>query len=240
METIPTEQIQVRYNQVIDRISQAAKSAGRDPDDVRLLVVTKGQSIETVQGVVAAGARYLGENYVEDALEKIEALSDHDIEWHMIGHVQSRKARQVCQYFSYMHSLDRAKIARRMDRFAGETGKIFPVLIECNLSGESTKFGYSLWEDDLWLEFVGDITALLEYCNLEIRGLMTMPPYHPDPEHSRPYFQKLRRLRDFLSKHIPEVDWSELSMGMSNDYVVAVQEGATIVRVGTAIVGSRF
>jgi pyridoxal phosphate enzyme (YggS family) len=233
------ETIQDRYNLVMDRISHAANSVDRDPDRVRLLVVTKGKSLETVKAVVAAGARCLGENYVEDAISKIERLEDPNVDWHMIGHVQSRKAKQVCQHFSCMHSLDRMKIARRMNRFAGEMGKIFPVLIECNLSGEETKFGYPLWDESKWPEFANEVASLIDFTNLKIKGLMTMPPYHHDPENSRPYFQKQNRLRDFLAGHFPQVDWRELSMGMSNDYEVAVQEGATIVRVGTAILGQR-
>ena len=203
------------------------------------MVVTKGHSIELVRDLVAAGARVLGENYVEDALPKIEALCDPSIEWHMIGHVQSRKARPVSQYFHCMHSLDRMKVARRLDQFSGEIGKVFPVLIECNLSGEETKFGYPLWDESRWPDFLGEAASLLDFPNLEIRGLMTMPPFDPDPEKSRPYFEKLRRLRDFLSEKFSQAQWRELSMGMSNDYEVAIQEGATIVRVGTAILGPR-
>jgi pyridoxal phosphate enzyme (YggS family) len=239
METLSSRQIQERYHLVLARITKAAIKSGRGPDEVQLMVVTKGHPLGTVRAVVDAGARIIGENYVEEAVEKIEASGNPNIEWHMIGHLQSRKTRQVCQYFACLHSLDRIKIARRLDQSAGEMGKVLPVLIECNLSGEETKFGYPLWEEDRWSEFEGEIAALIEFPNLEIRGLMTMPPYHPDPENSRPYFQKLSRLREFLVDHFPQTNWHELSMGMSNDYEIAVEEGATILRVGTAIVGSR-
>ena len=240
MERLSAQQIQDRYNQVMDRIAHAAKSAGRNRDEVRLMVVTKGHPIEVVRDVVTAGARVLGENYVESAIPKIDALGYPDVEWHMIGHVQSRKARSVTQHFDCAHSLDRMKIARRLDRFSGEIGRVLPILIECNLSGEETKFGYPLWDESRWSEFLGEVTTLQEFTNLEIRGLMTMPPFDPDPERSRPYFQKLRRLRDYLAVQFPQTNWNELSMGMSNDYRVAIQEGATIVRVGTAILGLRI
>jgi pyridoxal phosphate enzyme (YggS family) len=239
METLSSQQIQERYHLVLTRIAEAAIKSGRDPDEVQLMVVTKGHPLGTVRAVVDAGARILGENYVEEAVEKIEAFGNPNIEWHMIGHLQSRKARLVCQYFTCLHSLDRIKIARRLDQSASEMGKVLPVLIECNLSGEETKFGYPLWEESAWPEFVGEVAALLEFPHLEIRGLITMPPYHSDPENSRPYFQKLCRLREFLVDHFPKTNWRELSMGMSNDYEIAVEEGATILRVGTAIVGSR-
>lgn len=239
METLTSQQIQKRYHQVQAKVEEAAIKSGREPNEVCLMVVTKGHSLSVVQAVADAGARILGENYVEEAIEKIEASGNPNLEWHMIGHLQSRKAQQVCRYFTCLHSLDRLKVARRLDQFASEFNKVFPVLIECNLSGEETKFGYPLWDEDVWPEFLKDVAALLEFPHLEIQGLMTMPPYHPDPENSRPYFKKLLRLREFLSREFPRASWQELSMGMSNDYEVAIEEGATIVRVGTAIVGSR-
>jgi pyridoxal phosphate enzyme (YggS family) len=206
---------------------------------VRLVVVTKGHSVETAQAVLDAGARHLGENYVEEALPKMDALTEAGVEWHMIGHVQSRKARPVAEHFAWVQSVDRLKLARRLDRFAGEAGRRLPVLLECNVSGEESKFGWPAWDERRWPEFAEELAPLMDLPNLEVRGLMTMPPYNPDPEVSRPYFERLVRLRDFLAARFPSADWSELSMGMSNDYEVAVQCGATIVRVGTAIVGPR-
>lgn len=235
-----TQIIKNNYARVLARIGAAAQSVGRQPEDVKLVVVTKGHSLETAQVVIAAGANYLGESYLDDALPKIEALAAPDIEWHMIGHVQSRKARAVSAHFSWVHSVDRLKLARRLNNFAGEAGRTLPILLECNISHEASKFGWTAWDEARWSEFADEIAPLTALPHLELRGLMTMPPYDPDPEKSRPYFQKLCRLRGFLADRFPKTNWSELSMGMSGDYEVAVQEGATLVRVGTAIVGSRL
>lgn len=239
MTEILYKQIKDRFNNVKERMKSAAQSAGRKPDDVRLMVVTKAHSLEIVKAVVAAGARILGENYVEEAIPKINATSDRDIEWHMIGHIQSRKARDVCGFFSCVHSLDRKKIASRLDRFAGQMNLRMPVLLECNVSGEGSKFGYPAWNPEQWPNLVEEVSFILDLANLEVKGLMTMPPWDPNPETSRPHFQTLKRLRDFLSGKFPQVSWIELSMGMSNDFEVAIQEGATIIRVGTSILGPR-
>lgn len=239
------EDIRGNYLRVLEQIDSAAHSAGRNPATVRLLVVTKGHPVETVHQAVAAGIRLLGENYVEEALEKMQTLASQaigspgELEWHMIGHLQSRKARLVCQHFACLHSLDSLKLAERLDRFAGELGRKLPVLLECNVSGEQTKFGYPVWREDAWHEFVGEFSRLLELPHLQVRGLMTMAPFFDQPEPARPYFQRLRRFQAFLVKSLPLSDWAELSMGMSGDFTVAVQEGATLVRVGTAILGAR-
>ncbi|MFC1997253.1 YggS family pyridoxal phosphate-dependent enzyme [Chloroflexota bacterium] len=231
--------IQTNYQRVLEDIENSAISVGRKADSVKLVVVTKGHSIEIAQTVTAVGGTSLGENYVDDAVPKIEALEGKNIEWHMIGHVQSRKARLVSEHFAWVHSVDRLKLARRLNNFSGDKGRMIPVLLECNVSGEASKFGWSTWDEEHWPNFASEIAALIELPNLDVRGLMTMPPYDPDPEKSRPYFIKLRRLRDYLSDQFPKENLSELSMGMSNDYQVAIQEGATIIRVGTAIVGQR-
>lgn len=231
--------IKNNYRRVLKNIELSAHSVRRDPKSVKLLVVTKGHPIDTVKAVISAGCTCLGENYVEDALPKIEALAEKNIEWHMIGHVQSRKARPVSEHFSWVHSVDRLKLARRLNNFSREIGRVMPVLLECNVSSEASKFGWSVWDEKRWPKFVSEIAPLMELTNLEVRGLMTMPPFDPDPEKSRPFYVRLHRLRDYLAEQFPQVDWSELSMGMSGDYQVAVQEGATIVRVGTAIVGQR-
>jgi pyridoxal phosphate enzyme (YggS family) len=231
--------IPTKYWQVVNNIGIAARSVGRDPESVQLLVVTKGQPIESIRAVISAGATCLGENYLEDALPKMDVLSNLDVEWHMIGHIQSRKTRKVAENFSWVHSLDRLKIARRLDHRSHELNQTLPVLLECNISGEASKYGWPVWDDKDWPRFVADIAPLFEMANLDVRGLMTMPPFDSNPEKSRPYFVKLRKLRDFLAGRFPQTDWPELSMGMSGDYQVAVQEGATVVRVGTAIMGSR-
>jgi len=228
-----------RYNTVLEQIAAAAISVNRHPDRIRLVVVTKAHPIEVVRAVVEAGAQILGENYVEEALPKIQALANPKVEWHMIGHIQSRKARYICENFAWAHSLDRWKAASKLDRFASEAGVRFPVLLECNVSGEDSKFGFPVWNEDQWPEFLDEVAPILTLPHLEVRGLMTIPPWNPDPGASRPYCVRINRVRDALQKQFPAESWSELSMGMSHDFQVAIQEGATIVRVGTAIVGPR-
>lgn len=227
------------YRTVLERISRAAEAAARDPAAVKLVVVTKGQPLAAVEEVAAAGARCLGENYVEEALPKIEALSGQAIEWRMIGHLQSRKARQAAEWFDGVDTVDSLKLARRLNRFCAELGKRLPVLVEFNVSGEESKFGWPAWQEASWPALAEQLAPLSELENLQIRGLMSMPPYFDQPERVRPYFQRLRRLQAYLAGQFPQVAWDELSMGMSGDFEVAIEEGATMVRVGTAIMGPR-
>jgi len=234
-----SETISENYNSVLEKIAEAAKSVGRNASDIKLIVVTKGHPVEITLAAIQAGAEFLGENYVQEALTKMGALSDTPVEWHMIGHVQSRKARDVVENFAWMHSLDRMKLARRCAQFAQQANRKMPVLLECNISGEASKHGWSAWDESHWPAFAEELAPVFELKSLDVRGLMTMPPFELVPEDARPYFQKLCRLRDFLANRFPHADWRELSMGMSNDFEVAIQEGATIVRVGTAILGAR-
>ena len=157
----------------------------------------------------------------------------------MIGHVQSRKARLVADNFALLHSLDSLKLAQRLDRFAAEREHILPVLLEFNVGSEQSKFGWNASDQSRWEAFIPEIASLLDLPNLRVHGLMTMPPLGMEPEDSRHFFQRLRQLRDHLAAQFPGTDWRELSMGTSADYEVAVEEGATLVRVGTAIVGVR-
>jgi PLP dependent protein len=228
------------YHKILERIHTAAHKVGRDPAEVRLVVVTKGHPIQSIMEVVDAGAQFLGENYIEEAQPKIETLSERpEIVWHMVGHIQSRKARLVCEYFHHIDSVDRVKLANRLDRFAGELGRTLPVLLECNVSGESSKFGFAAWDEQRWPELLSVIEKVVRLNSLQVCGLMTMPPFLPSPEQVRPYFIRLARLKDYLNDNLDQIDWNELSMGMSNDFEVAIQEGATMVRVGTAIMGAR-
>jgi PLP dependent protein len=231
--------IEANYQAVCERIAKAAVKAGRAPESVRLVVVTKGHSVDAVQQVVAAGARCLGENYVGEALGKIQALSGHGVEWRMIGHLQSRKAREVAFNFHSCDSIDGWKLAERLDRFAGEAGRRLPVLIECNVSGEASKSGFAAWVEADWAELARQLEQILTLTNLKVHGLMTVPPFFDEPERVRPFFQRLRRLQAFLSERLPEGNWGDLSMGMSGDFEAAIEEGATLVRVGTAIMGAR-
>ena len=232
--------IQDNLHRVRERIAQAARAAGRDPDGVRLVVVTKGHPFEAVQQAIAAGAELLGENYVEEGVGKQQACGGAaPVQWHMIGHVQSRKARLVCEHFDCLHSLDSLKLARRLDSFAGELGRRLPVLLECNVSGEATKFGWNAWQADTWPELLPALAEVTALPNLSVCGLMTMAPFLEAPEQARPYFRRLRCLQEFLAGRLKQVDWTELSMGMSGDFEAAIQEGATLVRIGTAIMGPR-
>ena len=161
------------------------------------------------------------------------------VEWHMIGHVQSRKAQLVAENFNFLHSLDSPKLAKRLDRFCRETGRSLPALLEFNLGGEDSKSGWPAGNEMLWPALLDEVAPILALPNLKVQGLMVMPPLGTTAEYSRPFFQKLKRLQEYLASQFPHTDFVELSMGTSNDYEVAVQEGATLVRVGTAIVGAR-
>lgn len=236
---LPTT-IAERYSRVQERIARAALCAGREPDEIRLVTVTKGQPVEKIRQVIAAGGRLLGENYVEEALPKMEAIGNlPGLAWHMVGHVQSRKAQEVSQAFAMVHSLDSARLAARLERFAAEKGRKLPVLLECNVSGEASKFGWPAWDESRWGELAGQLAPLASLPNLSVGGLMTMAPFFDRPEQARPYFARLRRLCEFLQNQLPGLLGAELSMGMSGDFEAAIQEGATIVRIGTAILGPR-
>ncbi len=232
--------IRERYLRTLDHIAVAARSVNRNPDDVKLVVVTKTQPLDVVQAAVEAGARFLGENYPEEGVMKIQSMAGQiGVEWHMIGHVQSRKANLVAEHFNLVHSLDSLKLAVRLDRFASEFERVLPVLLEFNVGGEQSKSGWNITEVEKLDALMSEMETLLALSHLQVRGLMTMPPLGEAPESARMYFQKLVRLRDMLAKRFSQVDWSALSMGTSTDYEVAVQEGATMVRVGTAIIGAR-
>ncbi|MBN2387388.1 MAG: YggS family pyridoxal phosphate-dependent enzyme [Anaerolineales bacterium] len=240
MEESLVKVIGERYRQVLERIEETAQRAGRPAGSVRLVVVTKTQPLDVVRQAAAAGVEILGENYADEAVSKIDSLKDdYDVEWHMIGHVQSRKADLVARYFTMIHSLDSLKLARRLDRFCAQAGRRLPALLECNIGGEASKYGFPAADERLWPDLLSEFEQIARLPHLRLRGLMAMPPYALDPERARPHFQHLCRLRQFLVEHLPEVDWSELSMGTSVDYRVAVEEGATYVRIGTAIVGPR-
>lgn len=203
-------------------------------------MVTKGHPLETVQQAIDAGLTVFGENYPEEGAAKQQACAGiGPIEWHMIGHVQSRKAGLVCQHFTSLHSLDSFKLAVRLDRYASELKRRLPVLLECNVSGEESKFGFGAWDESAWPALLPELEQIAAMPALQLQGLMTVAPFADNPEAARPYFRRLRALRDFLTHQLPQADWSQLSMGMSGDFGVAIQEGATLVRIGTAILGPR-
>jgi len=232
--------IRENYQYTLDQIANAARKSDRATNKISLVVVTKSRPIEVVQAAIEAGVRILGENYPEEGVMKIQSLAEQSgVEWHMIGHVQSRKARLVVDHFALLHSLDNLKLAQRLNRFAAESKRVLPVLLEFNVGGEESKSGWDASDESRWNVFMPEVAELLDLSHLRIHGLMTMPPLETDPEDSRQFFLRLRRLRDHLATQFPQADWHELSMGTSADYAIAVEEGATLVRVGTAIVGAR-
>jgi len=207
------------------RIADAARRAGRLPESIRLICVTKSVSLARIQEAVAAGATDLGENRVQEAAPKITALG-HTVRWHMIGHLQRNKAKAALGLFDYVHSVDAVELAQALERYAASCGRTVPILVEVNVSREPAKHGVT--PDAL----APLLTAMRSLGHLQVRGLMTMAPIVARPEAARPYFRALRELSERF--HLPE-----LSMGMSQDFEVAVEEGATMVRIGSAIFSRR-
>jgi len=219
---------------VRQRIAAAATAAGRDPGSVRLLAVSKTFGAEHVRAAYTAGQRDFGENKVQEALQKIEATAELPIRWHLIGHLQSNKARKAAPAFAAIHSIDSVDLLLRVEQAAAEAGTAPDVYVQVDLAGEATKFGAA--ESDV----PAIARSALECRAAKLRGLMLLPPWFDDPEQARPYFRRLRLLRDSLVENgVPESQLQDLSMGMSHDFEVAIQEGATLVRVGTAIFGKR-
>ncbi len=222
---------------VREQIEAAARRAGRDSREVSLMAVTKTVSPERIREAYDAGVRLFGENRVQEFAAKAGALSDlNSAEWHMIGHLQSNKSRVAAELFRGVDSVDSLRLLQRLNIAAGEIGKKTPVLIEINIGGEAAKSGVA--EDSAELEQILTSAAQCEF--LDIRGLMTVPPYSEDPEQSRPFFKRMRALRDQITaKRFPAVRMDTLSMGMSHDFEVAIEEGSTCVRIGTALFGER-
>ena len=232
---------------VQERIAEAALRSGRDPASVTLVAVCKNFATEMVVSAYEAGARHFGENRVEEGQSKIPAvaalLAGPRPTWHMVGHVQSRKAQDVAATFDYVHSVDSLRLAQRLSRFAVAARRVLPVLLECNVSGEESKFGFHLddWDSDSPQRegFLVTVAEMLALTGLVVEGLMTMAPLVGHPEAVRPVFSGLRGLLHALQARCPAGAWRHLSMGMTDDFEVAVEEGATMVRVGRAIFGVR-
>lgn len=219
---------------VRERIAAAALRSGRKPGDVRLVAVSKTVSAARVREAFEAGQRDFGENRVQESEAKQRELAGLEINWHFIGHLQTNKAARAIGLFQWIHSVDSARLARKLDEAASEAPKPLPVLIEVNLGGEETKSGARE------TEVAGLAEEIARLGGLELRGLMAIPPYFDDPEKSRPFFERLRTLAKQLDElALPGVSMHDLSMGMSHDFEIAVEEGATMVRVGTAIFGPR-
>jgi pyridoxal phosphate enzyme (YggS family) len=226
--------VKERLERIRKRIADAAITCGRDPDSVRLVAVSKTMDAERVARAIDAGADILGENYIQEARDKFNALYDRHVVWHFIGHLQSNKAKYAVRMFDLIHSVDTLKLAGALDKEASKNGKTQDILVQVNISREATKSGIGE------TEAVDLVTRIGGLENIRVKGLMTMPPFFDAPEQARPYFRQLARLRDrMVAANIPGVNMDELSMGMTGDFEVAIAEGATLVRIGTAIFGAR-
>jgi len=223
-----------RIAQILERIARAAEACGRSADEIQLVAVSKTKPVENVREALEAGQELFGENYIQESREKVNELAATRARWHFIGHLQSNKAKYAVRLFDLVHSVDSAKLARELNKQAAKIGKVQPVLVQVNISGEASKSGTAR---DEAVDLVTEISSL---DNLALQGLMTMPPFFDDPERARPYFKALRELRDHIrALAIPKVAMDHLSMGMTGDFEAAIAEGATLVRVGTAIFGER-
>ncbi len=234
--------IERNLNRVRERIAAAARQAGRNPDEVRLVAVSKTFPPEAMLAAYHAGARELGENRVEEARDKIPVVNEmvaanDPLHWHLIGHLQRRKAREAVELFDLIQSVDSVRLAETLDRHAAAIGKTLPILLQVNVAGDPHKFGFAAEPRTDFFKAVAEILALPA---LRVSGLMTIGALVTDPEQARPFFRGLRELRDELAQRFPQTDWAELSMGMTDDFAVAIAEGATIVRIGRAIFGERL
>ena len=214
----------------MERIERAAQGVGRNPEEISLVAVSKTVESARIKEAIEAGVSILGENYVQEAQKKIDEIG-RTVSWHFIGHLQSNKAKYAVRLFDMIHSLDSIELAEELNRRAEKEGRTMNVMIEVNLSGETTKFGT---EEARVIDIAQKV---LNLNHLSLVGLMTMPPYFDSPDMSRPYFIQLRELKERMGKE--GIPVKELSMGMSNDFEIAIEEGATFVRVGTAIFGER-
>jgi pyridoxal phosphate enzyme (YggS family) len=260
------ENLAENINRVRARVTAACWRARRDPTEVELVAVSKTFSAEIVLEAYRLGLCSFGENRVEEAEGKITNIkhlhlqqapvqvqvsqisnlqvgqpadSQPEIKWHLVGHLQSRKAREAVDLFDVIHSVDSVKLADKLSRLCVEAGRVMPILLECNVSGEASKYGFSLStaaERERWR---ADVEAILKLSGVRIEGLMTVAPVAADPNRARPFFCVLRQLRDDLAARFPQTDWRHLSMGMTDDFEIAIEEGATLVRIGRAIFGER-
>lgn len=215
------------------QIEETCHACGRNPDEVRLVAVAKTKPIELVEAALAAGQTLIGESYVQEMVAKTDQITT-PAEWHFIGHLQSNKAKQLVGRTTLIHAVDRISLAKEIDRQWGKRGKTADILVQVNLGEEASKSGTTAADAETL------VRAIAELPHLRVRGLMTLPPYCPDPEDVRPFFRQLRELAEQITAcQLPNVSMEELSMGMSHDFRIAIEEGATLVRVGTAIFGAR-
>ena len=223
-----------RLERVQERIRQAAEACNRPASDIRLVAVSKTMPVEIVKEAIEIGMTDFGENYIQEARDKISTLAAHPVTWHFIGHLQSNKAKYAVRMFDLIHSVDSLKLARELDKYAKKIDKVQDILIQVNVAKEDTKSG--VYSEDT-LQLAKEIAHL---DNVAVKGLMTMPPFFNAPDKVRPFFKALRQLHDQIkNENIPNIEMAQLSMGMTGDFEAAIAEGATMVRVGTAIFGER-
>jgi len=241
-----TENIQ----RVQQRIADACARVRRSPSEVTLVAVTKTFPAETIVEAYRLGLRHFGENRVEEAGEKIPSVKSQISDtasglpcpamWHLVGHLQSRKARQAIELFDVIHSVDSVRLAEKLSRLCVESGRVMPILLECNVSGEESKYGFLVKTQADQQHWFAKVEAIVRLPGVRVEGLMTVAPIAAQAEDVRPIFRRLRELRDELTVRFPQTSWRHLSMGMTDDLEVAVEEGATMVRVGRAIFGERL
>lgn len=233
--------ISSNYIDIEERIQNACLKSGKKASDIKLVVVTKKQPAWKINEVLRAGAVHLGENYPEQLVLKIGEIDKaFSPQWHMIGHIQSRKIRLIVEYYSMVHSLDNYETAIKLNTACENSGKIMPVFIEINIAGESSKNGIDASLENRWNDVVDFLTKINDLRKLKPIGLMTMPPYATQGEANRKYFSKCKELLSYVNQKIRLESFSELSMGTSSDFEVAIEEGATYIRVGEAIMGQRI
>ncbi len=230
---VTPEQVKENLRRVQERIAAAARRAGREPSEIVLVGASKSVDVERIRAAIEAGLQHIGENYAQEAWAKYQKIGDA-VTWHFIGRLQTNKAKLVVRFCRFVQSLDRLALAEELDRRAKQVGRVIECLLEVNIGGEATKGGVPPEEVASFLRQISGLT------NLRVVGLMAMPPYFPDPEDVRPYFRAMAELFERLKREAPlGVEMRYLSMGMSHDFEVAIEEGANIVRVGTAIFGPR-
>ena len=232
--------ISQRLNKVNEAINDACARVKRNPNEVTLVTVSKRQPVEIIRAAYACGLRRFGENYAEEAVAKMDALADlKDTQWEMVGHIQSRKAKLIASRVVRVHSLERGKLARLLDQFRDPELPPLQVLMEINISGEASKEGLLGDDPTHWSEILPVVDEVVTYPRLKLTGLMTMPPLQVEMEANRAYFRRMRELQDYINAQRPDLNLHELSMGTSTDFPVAIEEGATIIRLGEAILGPR-
>ncbi len=226
--------IKENFEKINGIIADTAMACGREPEDILLVAVSKKKNVEAVMEALLSGARHFGENYIQEATKKIDIIGKEKACWHFIGHLQSNKTGIAVKYFEYIHTVDSLKLAKEIHKQAKAIHKIQKILVQVNISNEKTKSGT---EVEKTVELVRQIQM---FENISVQGLMCMPPYFDEPEQARPFFKTLSQIReDIKAHHFSNVSMNHLSMGMSNDFRVAIEEGSTMVRIGTSIFGER-